>query len=257
MPHAASLIEDICRPKPRRQAAPPAAAVSLLSRPRSSCSSPDWPRSIPPRTPSWSTANPFSLLVAVVLSAQATDVGVNKATKALFAAAPTPAAMVALGEERVREHIKTIGLFRNKARNVLALSRAAAGAARRRGAAATRAALEALPGRRPQDRQRRAQRGVRRADDRGRHPCLPRRQSHRPGARARRPRRSRPALERGGARPVQARRPSLADPAWPLRLPRPPARTARPASCAIICRYPDKTPPGRPAAERGSAQSGS
>ena len=62
--------------------------------------------------------DPFSLLVAVVLSAQATDVGVNKATKALFAAAPTPAAMVALGEEGVREHIQTIGLYRNKAKNV-------------------------------------------------------------------------------------------------------------------------------------------
>jgi endonuclease III len=66
--------------------------------------------------------NPFTLLVAVVLSAQATDAGVNKATRALFAAAPTPAAMVALGEESVRDHIKTIGLFRNKAKNVMALS---------------------------------------------------------------------------------------------------------------------------------------
>ena len=54
-------------------------------------------------------ADLFTLLVAVVLSAQATDLGVNKATRALFAAAPTPAAMVALGEDRIREHIKTIG----------------------------------------------------------------------------------------------------------------------------------------------------
>ncbi|MCX8101780.1 MAG: endonuclease III [Geminicoccaceae bacterium] len=68
--------------------------------------------------------DPFTLLVAVVLSAQATDVGVNKATEKLFAVAPTPEAMVALGEEGVREHIKTIGLFRNKAKNVVALSRA-------------------------------------------------------------------------------------------------------------------------------------
>lgn len=66
--------------------------------------------------------NPFTLLVAVVLSAQATDAGVNKATRSLFAIADTPAKMIALGEERVREHIKTIGLFRTKARNVIALS---------------------------------------------------------------------------------------------------------------------------------------
>jgi len=68
--------------------------------------------------------NPFTLLVAVVLSAQATDVGVNKATRGLFAEATTPQAMVALGEDRVREHIRTIGLYRNKAKNVVALSRA-------------------------------------------------------------------------------------------------------------------------------------
>ncbi len=66
--------------------------------------------------------NPYTLLVAVALSAQATDKGVNKATRGLFAQADTPAAMVALGEDRVREHIKTIGLFRNKAKNVIALS---------------------------------------------------------------------------------------------------------------------------------------
>ncbi len=66
--------------------------------------------------------NPFTLLVAVVLSAQATDVGVNKATKELFRLADTPEKMVALGEERVRELIKTIGLFRSKAKNVVALS---------------------------------------------------------------------------------------------------------------------------------------
>jgi endonuclease-3 len=67
--------------------------------------------------------NPFTLLVAVVLSAQATDAGVNKATPALFAQADTPAKMAALGEEKVREAIKTIGLFRAKAKNVVALSR--------------------------------------------------------------------------------------------------------------------------------------
>ena len=67
--------------------------------------------------------NPYTLLVAVVLSAQATDIGVNKATRGLFAAADNPAAMVALGEARVRDFIKTIGLFNGKAKNVIALSR--------------------------------------------------------------------------------------------------------------------------------------
>jgi endonuclease III len=66
--------------------------------------------------------NPFTLLVAVVLSAQATDVGVNRATPALFAIADTPAKMLALGEERLAEMIRTIGLYRTKARNVIALS---------------------------------------------------------------------------------------------------------------------------------------
>ena len=67
--------------------------------------------------------NPFTLVVAVALSAQATDAGVNKATRALFAVADTPQKMLALGEDKVRDYIKTIGLYRNKARNVIALSR--------------------------------------------------------------------------------------------------------------------------------------
>jgi endonuclease-3 len=67
--------------------------------------------------------NPYTLLVAVVLSAQATDAGVNKATGPLFALADTPDKMVALGEARVRDLIKTIGLYRNKAKNVIALSK--------------------------------------------------------------------------------------------------------------------------------------
>lgn len=66
--------------------------------------------------------NTYQLLVAVVLSAQATDVGVNKATRALFAQVKTPHAMVDLGEERLKQHIKTIGLFNAKAKNVIALS---------------------------------------------------------------------------------------------------------------------------------------
>lgn len=65
--------------------------------------------------------NEFTLLVAVVLSAQATDAGVNKATEKLFAVADTPEKMLALGEARVRDYIKTIGLYRNKAKNVIAL----------------------------------------------------------------------------------------------------------------------------------------
>ena len=67
--------------------------------------------------------DPYTLLVAVVLSAQATDAGVNKATAVLFAEADTPAKMLAMGEERLRERIKTIGLFNTKAKNVIALSR--------------------------------------------------------------------------------------------------------------------------------------
>ncbi len=68
--------------------------------------------------------NPFTLLVAVVLSAQATDVGVNKATGPLFAVADTPEKMLALGEERVRDYIKTIGLYKTKAKNVIKLCEA-------------------------------------------------------------------------------------------------------------------------------------
>src|SRR5436309_11154117 len=89
--------------------------------------------------------NPYTLLVAVVLSAQATDAGVNKATRALFAVADTPQKMLELGEEKVREYIKTVGLYRNKARNVIALSEkliAEFGGEVRR----TRAEIESLPG---------------------------------------------------------------------------------------------------------------
>jgi endonuclease-3 len=89
--------------------------------------------------------DPFTLLVAVVLSAQATDAGVNKATPALFKLADTPDKMVKLGEARVRELIKTIGLFRTKAKNVIALSRQLV---EQHGGKVPRdrAALEALPG---------------------------------------------------------------------------------------------------------------
>lgn len=89
--------------------------------------------------------NAYTLLVAVVLSAQSTDVGVNKATRGLFVEADTPERMLALGEARVREHIKTIGLFNTKARNVIALSQLLV---ERHGGVmpADREALEALPG---------------------------------------------------------------------------------------------------------------
>ena len=89
--------------------------------------------------------NAFTLLVAVALSAQATDKGVNKATAGLFAVADTPDRMLALGEEGLVAHIRTIGLYRNKARNVLALSRLLI---ERFGGEvpASRAALETLPG---------------------------------------------------------------------------------------------------------------
>jgi len=89
--------------------------------------------------------NPYTLLVAVVLSDQATDASVNKATAPLFKVADTPAQMLALGEARLRDYIKTIGLFNTKAKNVIALSRILveefAGEVPR-----SRAVLETLPG---------------------------------------------------------------------------------------------------------------
>ena len=89
--------------------------------------------------------SPYTLLIAVVLSAQATDVGVNKVTKRLFAEADTPEAMVELGLEQIRNHIKTIGLFNTKAKHVLALSEILID---QHGGAVPqdRDALEALPG---------------------------------------------------------------------------------------------------------------
>ncbi|MFY9639848.1 MAG: endonuclease III [Rhodomicrobium sp.] len=89
--------------------------------------------------------NPFTLLVAVVLSAQATDAGVNKATKSLFAKADTPQEMLALGEEKLRDAIKTIGLFNTKAKNVIALSKALVENHHGK-VPQDRAALEELPG---------------------------------------------------------------------------------------------------------------
>ncbi len=89
--------------------------------------------------------DPFTLLVAVVLSAQATDVGVNKATAPLFKAADTPRKMLALGEARLKRYVRTIGLYNTKARNIIGLSRILVD---RHGGQVPpdRAALEALPG---------------------------------------------------------------------------------------------------------------
>jgi endonuclease-3 len=90
-------------------------------------------------------SNPFQLLVAVILSAQSTDVGVNKATAALFKKVRTPAALLKLGEEGLREYIKTIGLFNTKAKNII---KTCATLVEHHGGKVPddRAALEALPG---------------------------------------------------------------------------------------------------------------
>lgn len=89
--------------------------------------------------------NAFTLLVAVTLSAQATDAGVNRATRPLFEIADTPDKMLELGEEGLIEHIRTIGLYRNKARNVMKLSRILAEEYGGK-VPSSRAALQALPG---------------------------------------------------------------------------------------------------------------
>lgn len=91
------------------------------------------------------SVNTYTLLVAVVLSAQATDAGVNRATRALFATVDTPQKMVALGEDGLKAHIKTIGLFNTKAKNVITLSQALIDQYQGE-VPADRAALEALPG---------------------------------------------------------------------------------------------------------------
>jgi endonuclease III len=115
---------------------PPAAIAEFFTR---------WRRRNPEPRSELEYVNPYTLLVAVVLSAQATDSGVNRATKNLFAIASTPAAMLELGEERLRGHIKSIGLYRTKAKNIIALSEILL---REHGGEVphAREALEALPG---------------------------------------------------------------------------------------------------------------
>ena len=104
-----------------------------------------WRAANPEPQPELSYSSPFELLVAVVLSAQATDRSVNAATGPLFAAAPTPQAMLALGEDGIAEHVRSIGLFRSKARHLAATC---AILVERHGGEVPRerAALEALPG---------------------------------------------------------------------------------------------------------------
>ncbi|MBM3582709.1 MAG: endonuclease III, partial [Alphaproteobacteria bacterium] len=89
--------------------------------------------------------NPYTLLVAVVLSAQATDAGVNKATRALFKIVDSPEKMLALGEVKLKDHVKTIGLFNTKAKNIIALSKILV-AEHGGQVPRTREALEKLPG---------------------------------------------------------------------------------------------------------------
>ena len=165
--------------------------------------------------------NPFTLLVAVVLSAQATDAGVNKATPALFAAADTPAKMAALGEARVQDLIKTIGLFRTKAKNVVALSQKLV-AEHGGEVPRSREALEALPGvgRKTANVVLNIAFGE---------PTIAVdthifRVGNRTGlAPGKTPFEVEMKLERGGAGEIQAARPPLADPARALRLRRAPA----------------------------------
>jgi endonuclease-3 len=149
---------------PKRAAKQPKASKSKASKSKASKPKPSKPQSLRPWTPAevreaferfrkanpepkgeLEHLNPYTLLVAVVLSAQATDAGVNKATRALFSVADTPQKMLALGEEKLRDYIKTIGLYRNKAKNVVALSEkliAEFGGEVPR----TRAQIESLPG---------------------------------------------------------------------------------------------------------------
>ena len=129
---------------------------------------------------SWSTPASLSW-VAVLLSAQATDVGVNKATRRLFVVANTPQKILALGQDGLEACIKTIGLYRSKARHLMETCRLLLD--RHDGQVPrSREALEALARRGPQDGQRRAQRRLWRAHHGGGYAHLPRQQPHRPGA---------------------------------------------------------------------------
>ena len=160
--------------------------------------------------------NPFTLLVAVVLSAQATDAGVNKATRALFATADTPAKMAALGEAGLAERIKTIGLYNAKAKNVIALSEALV---REHGGEVPhdRDALEALPGVGRKTANVVLNVAFGEAHPRRRHPRLPGLQPH--PARARQDAaRGRGRAAEGHSRAIHVPCAPLADPARALHL---------------------------------------
>ena len=171
--------------------------------------------------------NAFTLLVAVALSAQATDASVNKATRDLFPIADTPERMLALGEEGLIPYIQSIGLYRNKARNVIQLSRLLVehfGGE----VPSSRAALESLPGvgRKTANVVLNMWWGFP-SPARG-HPRLPRRQPHR-DRHGRRRRRGRTRAREPRPRGVPAALAPLADPARPLHLRRAQAANARPA----------------------------
>ncbi len=155
-PKAAELKPEASRQKPSRQASKQGPSTKKPSKPKPLKPKP-WTKAEieeafrrlreanPEPRGELEHINPYTLLVAVVLSAQATDAGVNKATRALFAQVDTPEKMVALGEAKLRDAIKTIGLFNTKAKNVIALSHkliAEHGGVVPR----ERAALETLPG---------------------------------------------------------------------------------------------------------------
>lgn len=168
-PRKAAVTKKTAKTAAAKPKEPAKAAKARAAKPKSATPKPTKPKPTKPKpTKPWTPAeirevfirfrkanpdpkgelehvNPFTLLVAVVLSAQATDAGVNKATRALFEVADTPQKMLDLGEERLREYIKTIGLYRTKARNVIALSAKVlsdfGGEVPR-----TRAEIESLPG---------------------------------------------------------------------------------------------------------------
>ena len=110
---ATALSEDIEQPIPPTRPMGPAEIEELFA---------TFQKANPEPKGELHAVNPYTLLVAVALSAQTTDAGVNKATRPLFETVDTPQKMVELGEDRLREAIKTIGLYRNKAKNVIALS---------------------------------------------------------------------------------------------------------------------------------------
>ncbi len=159
--------------------------------------------------------NPYTLLVAVVLSAQATDKGVNKATAPLFKKIDNPKAMVRLGEEKLGGYIRTIGLWRAKAHNVIALSQQLIDL--HGGDVPDRDALEALPGVGRKTANVVLMEIFNEPTIAVRYACVPRFKPHGPGARSQSAGRRNGAGENHAAG-IQTRRASLADPARPLHL---------------------------------------